>query len=42
MGGKDHWQAVYSQKAPDKVSWYQMHLECSLSFVYCFCRCIDD
>ena len=33
MSVKEHWQSVYSQKAPDMVSWYQTHLEQSLSFI---------
>ena len=33
MGGKEHWQAVYSQKAPDEVSWYRPHLDRSLAFI---------
>ena len=33
MGDKEHWQAVYEKKAPDKVSWYRRHLERSLEFI---------
>ncbi len=33
MSGKEHWQSVYSQKAPDKVSWYRPHLDLSLEFI---------
>jgi len=33
MGGKDHWQSVYSEKASDKVSWYRPHLDRSLEFI---------
>lgn len=30
---EQHWQKVYSQKAPDKVSWYRPHLDRSLAFI---------
>lgn len=33
MSGQEHWQAVYAQKRPDEVSWYQPHLERSLTFI---------
>jgi len=33
MGGNEHWQSVYTQKAPDKVSWYRPHLERSLELI---------
>lgn len=33
MSSEAHWQAVYGRKAPDEVSWYQPHLEKSLSFI---------
>jgi len=29
-----HWQRIYSEKAPEGVSWYQPHLERSLSFIH--------
>lgn len=28
-----HWQKVYSEKAPDRVSWYRPHLDKSLEFI---------
>lgn len=30
MTRRDHWQSVYTSKAPDAVSWYRPHLERSL------------
>lgn len=33
MDPKFHWEAVYSTKAPDAVSWYAPHLEHSLSYI---------
>jgi ubiquinone/menaquinone biosynthesis C-methylase UbiE len=30
---KEHWERVYSSKAPDAVSWFQEHAETSLSFI---------
>lgn len=30
---KDHWDAVYSQKKPTEVSWYQSHPEASLKAI---------
>ena len=33
MEGKQHWEAVYSQKSSDKVSWYRPHLDRSLEFI---------
>ena len=32
-GWKDHWEAVYAQKSPDDVSWYQSHPQLSLSLI---------
>jgi SAM-dependent methyltransferase len=28
-----HWQSIYKTKAPDKVSWYQPHLQRSLALI---------
>ena len=33
MSGKEHWQAVYSEKSSDKVSWYRPRLDQSLDFI---------
>ena len=33
MDIKTHWEKVYKTKAPDSVSWYQPHLETSLSLI---------
>lgn len=33
MERQAHWQAVYAQKKPDEVSWYQPHLARSLDFI---------
>jgi 2-polyprenyl-3-methyl-5-hydroxy-6-metoxy-1,4-benzoquinol methylase len=33
MDIKTHWEKVYKTKAPDTVSWYQPHLETSLSLI---------
>lgn len=33
MAEQEHWEAVYGQKAPDRVSWYRPHLERSMAFV---------
>jgi SAM-dependent methyltransferase len=30
---KEHWEAVYRDKAPDAVSWYRPHLEVSLDLI---------
>ena len=30
---REHWEAVYGQKGPEQVSWYQPHLERSLEFL---------
>jgi SAM-dependent methyltransferase len=30
---KKHWEAIYSGKAPDRVSWYRPHLDRSLRFL---------
>lgn len=29
----EHWEATYTKKRPDEVSWYRPHLETSLSFL---------
>jgi SAM-dependent methyltransferase len=28
-----HWERIYSEKAPDQVSWYRPHLETSLALI---------
>jgi len=33
MSEQEHWDAVYAEKAADRVSWYRPHLERSLSFI---------
>ncbi len=33
MASKDHWERVYSIKAPDQVSWFRPHLETSLALI---------
>lgn len=33
MDSKMHWEKVYSTKAPNEVSWYQPHLETSLTLI---------
>ncbi|VVN81049.1 class I SAM-dependent methyltransferase [Pseudomonas fluorescens] len=33
MRSKSHWEKVYSEKAPDGVSWYQKHSERSLALI---------
>lgn len=33
MQPKEHWERVYSTKAPDAVSWFQQHAECSLRLI---------
>lgn len=33
MDMQTHWERIYSQKAPDQVSWYRRHLETSLAFI---------
>ncbi|MBI5608669.1 MAG: class I SAM-dependent methyltransferase [Deltaproteobacteria bacterium] len=32
-GYTDHWQGVYTRKAPDQVSWYRAHLDQSLAAI---------
>lgn len=33
MDVKTHWDAIYTSKAPDQVSWYRPHLERSLALI---------
>ena len=33
MDTQTHWERIYTQKAPDQVSWYRPHLETSLAFI---------
>ncbi len=33
MGDKQHWEAVYTTKGPDRVSWFRPHLDRSLAFL---------
>jgi SAM-dependent methyltransferase len=33
MRTKDHWETIYSARAPDAVSWYQPHAEMSLRLI---------
>jgi 2-polyprenyl-3-methyl-5-hydroxy-6-metoxy-1,4-benzoquinol methylase len=33
MNPKMHWEKVYNTKAPNEVSWYQPHLETSLTLI---------
>lgn len=33
MNGKAHWEAIYSAKAPDEVSWFQASPELSLALI---------
>ena len=33
MDTKRHWENVYATKAPDRVSWYRLHLETSLALI---------
>jgi 2-polyprenyl-3-methyl-5-hydroxy-6-metoxy-1,4-benzoquinol methylase len=33
MNLQTHWEKIYTEKAPDAVSWYQPHLEKSLSLL---------
>src|SRR5205823_2894929 len=33
MDEKRHWDHIYDEKAPDRVSWYRPHLERSLRFI---------
>ena len=33
MGSTEHWERVYSTKAPTEVSWYRPHLDVSLRLI---------
>jgi hypothetical protein len=33
MSSREHWDAVYASKGPDRVSWFRPHLERSLAFL---------
>jgi SAM-dependent methyltransferase len=33
MDTQNHWEKIYTEKAPDAVSWYRPHLEKSLAFI---------
>jgi SAM-dependent methyltransferase len=33
MNARAHWERIYTEKAPDAVSWYRPHLEKSLSLL---------
>lgn len=33
MDAQTHWEKIYSEKAPNAVSWYRPHLESSLSLI---------
>jgi 2-polyprenyl-3-methyl-5-hydroxy-6-metoxy-1,4-benzoquinol methylase len=33
MDAQSHWEKIYTQKAPDQVSWYRPHLETSLALI---------
>jgi len=33
MSEQDHWEAVYGERAADRVSWYQPHLERSIALI---------
>lgn len=33
MNPQAHWEKIYSEKAPDEVSWYSAHLEASLALI---------
>lgn len=33
MDSQGHWEKIYSEKAPDTVSWYRPHLETSLELI---------
>jgi len=33
MHTKEHWERIYTAKAPDQVSWYRPHLETSLALI---------
>ena len=33
MNAEEHWETIYSTKAPDAVSWYRPHLDVSLDLI---------
>jgi SAM-dependent methyltransferase len=33
MDAQTHWEKIYTEKAPDAVSWYRAHLETSLALI---------
>src|ERR1700757_3193707 len=33
MNTQTHWEKIYTEKAPDAVSWYRPHLETSLELI---------
>lgn len=33
MDAKNHWETIYTTKAPESVSWYRPHLETSLALI---------
>lgn len=33
MDARTHWEKIYTEKAPDAVSWYRAHLETSLALI---------
>ena len=33
MDAETHWEKIYTEKAPDSVSWYRPHLETSLALI---------
>jgi SAM-dependent methyltransferase len=33
MNAQTHWERIYTEKAPDAVSWYRPHLETSLALI---------
>jgi SAM-dependent methyltransferase len=33
MNAQTHWERIYTEKAPDAVSWYRPHLETSLGLI---------
>src|ERR1041384_5450681 len=33
MDARAHWEKVYTEKAPNAVSWYRPHLETSLALI---------
>ncbi|MBL0161891.1 MAG: class I SAM-dependent methyltransferase [Bryobacterales bacterium] len=33
MDAQAHWERIYTQKAPDQVSWYRPHLETSIALI---------